>query len=66
MTDLRVLDVACGIGVLTRALEKGCTATGLDINEGMLAAPLGNETLGSISAVVAPRSFPLRTDRSTR
>jgi ubiquinone/menaquinone biosynthesis C-methylase UbiE len=37
----RVLDVACGTGVLARALAErvkpGGTATGLDINEGMLA-----------------------------
>jgi SAM-dependent methyltransferase len=37
----RVLDVACGTGVLARAVAErvkpGGTATGLDINEGMLA-----------------------------
>jgi ubiquinone/menaquinone biosynthesis C-methylase UbiE len=33
----RVLDVGCGTGVLTRALAQHGEATGVDINEGMLA-----------------------------
>ena len=62
-----VLDVACGTGVIAReALRRGATATGVDINPGMLAvagrvAPNAAFELGDAAALPFPANAFTKT-----